>query len=211
MSPVADAFQRLWPQAELMNLLDDRLSPDLARAGELDASLTQRFVDLARYAKSAGARGILFTCSAFGPAIDAAGAAVSLPTYKPNEAMFVDALGVDAKGSALRIGLLSTFAPSVPPMAAELQKAARQHDVRIELHATCVAEAMSALSAGDAALHDRLLAEQSEALRHCDVVMLGQFSMARAQKAVAARLDKPVLTSPDSAVSMLQRTLGDRH
>jgi hypothetical protein len=58
-----------------MNLLDDSLSADLARsAGGLDARMTARFVALAAYAIGTGAQGILFTCSAFGPCIDAVGA-----------------------------------------------------------------------------------------------------------------------------------------
>ncbi|MCC2676723.1 MAG: Asp/Glu/Hydantoin racemase, partial [Ramlibacter sp.] len=35
VEPIRSAFQRLWPQARLMNLLDDSLSADRAEAGEL--------------------------------------------------------------------------------------------------------------------------------------------------------------------------------
>jgi maleate cis-trans isomerase len=49
-------------------------------------------VCLAQYAKTCGADGILFTCSAFGPAIDEVKRTIGLPTLKPNEAMFSDAL-----------------------------------------------------------------------------------------------------------------------
>lgn len=207
MAPVSDAFRRLWPQAELMQLLDDRLSADLDRTGTLDEALRQRFIDLACYAKGAGARAILFTCSAFGPAIDAARAVVGLPTYKPNEAMFLDALSVAPVDGTLRVGLLSSFAPSVAPMSAELHAAAKLLGRPVELLTACVPEALQALSAGDAERHDALLVERSKALQQCDVVMLGQFSMARAQAAVAARLAKKVLTSPDSAVGTLKRVL----
>lgn len=194
-----------------MNLLDDRLSADLARSGALDEALTQRFVDLARYAKGCSAQAILFTCSAFGPAIEAAAAAVSLPTYKPNEAMFREALGVRPQGAVVRIGLLSTFAPSVAPMVAELEAAARLKGLPLVVDTACATGGLEALSAGDAALHDRLIVETSDALRHCDVVMLGQFSMARTHQAVADHLGKAVLTSPDSAVRLLQHTLAGRH
>lgn len=207
MGPIADAFRRGWPQARLMNVLDDSLSADLTLAGRLDGGLVQRMRDLARYAKAAGAQGILFTCSAFGPAIEAAGADVALPTYKPNEAMFREALSFPASGAALRVGLLSTFAPSVAPMAEELQTAARQQGLAIELHTACASQALQALAAGDTGRHDALVLAQADALRHCDVVMLGQFSMAHTQAAVANRLGKPVLSSPDSAVRLLQHTL----
>jgi hypothetical protein len=207
MAPVADAFRRLWPAAELMNVLDDRLSADLARGGVLDDRLTQRFIDLAHYVKHAGARGILFTCSAFGPAIEAAGDAVAMPTYKPNEAMFLEALAAEGEGGTIRVGLLTTFAPSVASMRDELLAVAAGRGAKIELQTACAAGAMEALAAGDGARHDLLVAQEADRLRECDVVMLGQFSMARAHDAVAVRLGKRVLTSPDSAVRLLQKSL----
>jgi hypothetical protein len=42
----------------------------------------------------------------------------------------------------------------------------------------------------------------------CDVYVLGQFSMARSQALVEKALQKPVLTSPASAVRRLQSALG---
>lgn len=207
MAPVAAAFARLWPEADAQHLLDDRLSADLARQGRLTAPLTQRFVDLARYAVAAGARGVLFTCSAFGPAIEAAGRAIAVPVHKPNEAMFLEALAVAAAGENLRVGLLSTFAPSIAPMQGELLALAAAQGRRVVVESACAAGALEALSGGDAAGHDRRVAAQAEALRHCDVVMLGQFSMARACAQVAERLGRPVLSSPDSAVRRLRRSL----
>ena len=68
--PINEAFARLWPEPTLMNLLDDSLSADVARTG-LDARMHQRFMTLADYAVDCGADAILFTCSAFGPCIEA--------------------------------------------------------------------------------------------------------------------------------------------
>lgn len=190
-----------------MNLLDDSLSPDFAAKGYLDADLTRRFVDLAEYAVRTGAQGVLFTCSAFGPAIEAAARAVDVPTYKPNEAMFLEALETLRVGGGRRIGLLSTFAPSVPSMCAEMQAMAAQAGLDIELVTACAEGALQAINAGDTETHDRLVVERSTDLKDCDVVMLGQFSMARTQAKVVDHLNKPVLTSPDSAVRLLQKTL----
>lgn len=209
VQPVTEAFARLWPQASLMNLLDDSLSGDLAAQGQLDAGMTQRFVDLAEYAVRTGAHGVLFTCSAFGPAIEAAARAVDVPTYKPNEAMFLEALETLRIGNGRRIGLLSTFAPSVPSMRDELQAMAAKAGLDIELVTACAEGALQALNAGDAETHDRLVIERSTDLKECDVVMLGQFSMARAQALVVDHLDTTVLTSPDSAVRLLQKSLSN--
>jgi Asp/Glu/hydantoin racemase len=208
MAPVNTVFASRWPQAECLNLLDDRLSPDLARAGAITGPLVQRFVRLAHYAKDQGACGILFTCSAFGPAIEAARISVGLPTLKPNEAMFEEALALCARlGGTRRVGLITTFAPAERPMCEEFEAAARRCGAAVHLSSVCAPDALPALNAGDAARHDALVLAQARALAGCDVLMLGQFSMARTQPAVADATGVPVLTSPDSAVRSLQHRL----
>ena len=90
--PIEASFARLWPDARLMNLLDDSLSADLARDGGLSAAMTERFLQLGRYAAGTGSDAILFTCSAFGPCIEAvARAHAPMPVLKPNEAMIEQA------------------------------------------------------------------------------------------------------------------------
>lgn len=209
IQPVAAAFDHWWPQAQRMNLLDDRLSQDLVAAGSLNADIVRRLAGLAHYATAWGAQGLLFTCSAFGPAIDEVKRTVGLPALKPNEAMFDDALDLCARpGGGGRIGLLTTFAPAAQSMHEELQAVLHQRQLSIPIESAWAHGAMEALNAGDTATHDRLVVEQARSLAACDVVMLGQFSMARAQHLVAKATGKTVLTSPDSAVRRLKAALG---
>src|SRR5205807_2968716 len=106
--PIEASFARLWPEARLMNLLDDSLSADLARDGGLSDAMTQRFLNLGRYAALTGPDAILFTCSAVGPCIEAvARAHAPMPLVKPNETMIQEA------AQAHRVGLLSTFPPTI--------------------------------------------------------------------------------------------------
>ena len=49
IQPIETSFARLWPDAGLMNLLDDSLSADLARDGRLTDAMTERFLSLGRY------------------------------------------------------------------------------------------------------------------------------------------------------------------
>src|SRR5450631_2729222 len=113
--PIEASFARLWPETSLMNLLDDSLSADLARDGRLTAGMTDRFLILGRYAAATGADAILFTCSAFGPCIEAvAREHAPMPVLKPSEAMIEQ-----AAARAHRIGLLSTFAPTLASMPRE--------------------------------------------------------------------------------------------
>jgi Asp/Glu/hydantoin racemase len=195
--PIEAAFRDAWPEAWLMNLLDDSLSADLARDGRLTPAMTERFLALARYAAGTGARGILFSCSAFGPCIEACARDLSpLPVLKPNEAAIEEAVGIGR-----RIGLLATFPGTLASMPAEFPPG-------VEV-VPCLAEgALAALDTGDAAAHDRLAAEAAVALKGCDAVLLGQFSLARAAPLVEATTGLPVVTTPGSAVRKLRRLLG---
>ena len=211
MAPIHDTLVRLWPQARRMSLLDDSLSVDRARDGRLTEAMVQRFIDLALYARGAGCGGILFTCSAFGPAIEAAARASGVPTLKPNEAMFGQALAIAraVQGRPARLGLVATFAASIPAMSEELQTMAAGQGVAIELSSVFVAEAMDDLAQGRAGDHHRKIAQAARELGGCDAVMLAQFSMAAALPQVEAGLPCPVLSSPDCAVLALKQRLAD--
>jgi len=199
MAPVHEAFARLWPEAECTDLLDTALAVDRERDGELTAAMRRRIVVLADYAAGTGAGGILFTCSAFGEAIEAAAATSPIPVLKPNEAMFEAAL---AAGS--RIGMLATFGPSVAGMEGEFRELAARRGSPARIETICVEGAMPALKGGDGATHDRLLAAAAPRLAHCDAVLLAHFSTARAESAVSAALSRPVLTAPGAAVEKLK-------
>jgi len=207
VAPIAAAFERLWPQAQLHNILDDSLSQDRARDGQLTPAMTRRFVDLTGYALGCGCEAILFTCSAFGPAIEAAARTTHRPAVKPNQAMFDMALATPAQTGVLHVGLLATFEPSIASMAQELKDMAQTLGVVIEIHSAHVPEAMDDLSRGDADLHHHKIAEGMAHLTACDVILLAQFSMAAAQPLAQSRSPVPVLSSPDCAVTALRQRM----
>lgn len=195
--PVEAAFARLWPGQRLMNLLDDSLSADLARDGRLTPAMTDRFLALARYAVGTGAEAILFTCSAFGPPIEAVAAAhPGIPVLKPNEAMIAEV----AASGARRVGLLASFPGTLASMPPEFPPG-------IEVVPMLAEGALAALDAGDVAGHDRLVAEAGARLADCDAIALGQFSLAHVAPAVAAATGKPAFSTPDSAVRRLRALL----
>ena len=204
IDPIVRTFRQMWPQARIVNLLEDSLSADLAAEGRLTDRMIERFVTLARYAHGCGADAILFTCSAFGPAIEAAQRAVPIPALKPNEAMLNEAL---AAGS--RIGLVATFAPSLPALRDELEQMARQRGSKIDIMTRTLPEALAELHEGRTGEHDRMIAAAAEGIGDCDALILGQFSMASAAALIPDRPGRKVLTSPASAVAQLKRQLGE--
>jgi Asp/Glu/hydantoin racemase len=202
IDPICNTFKRLWPQARVTNLLDDSLSADLAAAGELDQSMIDRFCVLARYVETGGADAILFTCSAFGEAIEVARGAVRIPVLKPNEAMMEEAIATGP-----RIALLATFEPSLPSMRAELEQMAVVHKTNIKISTKAVPAALTALQGGDDAGHDKQIAAAAEEFSDCDALLLCQFSMASAAERIPARRGRSVFTSPYSAVARLKQLL----
>lgn len=205
IAPINEALARDWPDCERMNILDDSLSADLARAGSLDDAMTARFIALGDYAAATGVDAILFTCSAFGPCIDAVKRRLpGLPVLKPNEAMIDEAVAaVRADGAC--IGLLASFAPTLRSMTPEFPAG-------LPLRTALADGALAALDRGDYLAHDHAVVEAARALRDqgCTVLALAQFSLARAAAAVAAGTGLRVLTTPDSAVRALRRRLTPR-
>lgn len=202
MAPIAAAFRRRWPQALTFNLLDDGLPADLERDGRLTTAMHARIARLADHAVAAGAQGVLFTCSAFGPAIVAAARRLAQPVLRPDEAMFEAALH-----AGQRIGLLATFAPAIASTRENFMAQAAERGLAPQLEVVCVPEAIAAARAGDTAAHDRLVAAAAPQLAHCAAVMLAHFSTSTALEPVQAVLPCPVFSAPDAAVDALRRRL----
>lgn len=205
--PIRAAFADVWPESAAFDLLETSLAPDRALAGRCDENMVERFRALSRYA--AGTHGvggptaaILFTCSAFGPAIDAVKADLPMPVLKPNEAAFEEAL---AFGN--RIGLCVTFEPSLGSLQAELRDMASAAGRSIEIEPVLAHGALQALKSGDGDEHDRLVRRACATLADVDVIVLGQFSLARAAASLRTVSGIPILTTPHSAVRALKARL----
>lgn len=200
IAPIEAAFAAMWPQAQRFNLLDDGLPAALEAEGSLTPAIYARIGRLAAHAQACGADGVLYTCSAFGSAIDAAAAASPLPVLKPNEPMFRAAVS-----AGRRIGMLATFAASVPSMEDEFRQFAGHRGATLET--VCIPAAMEAARRGDIATHNALVAAAAPGLAHCDVVMLAHFSTAPALDAVRGVLSCPVFSAPEAAVQAMQHRL----
>ncbi len=204
VEPANTAFAELWPEAWKFNLLDDALARDLAAAGGvITMEINSRIIDLSRYALAAGANGILYTCSAFGRSIKAAGLLSPVPILRPNEAA-VDA----ALDAGPRIALLATFLPTVGMMKAEVETRAKERNLSPTIEARHVPGALEALQAGRAEEHDALIAKAAAELPPVDSVVLAQFSMTRAARVIASVAGRQVITTPGSAIAKLKGLLG---
>lgn len=205
IDPIEEAFRAQWPEAETVNLLDDALSRDLDAKTFAPELIEKRIGRLGEYGVLIGADGVLFSCSAFGRAIDAAKKVIQIPVLKPNEAMFEEAVSIGGK-----IGMIATFKPSIASMEEEFYSLAKDLGKTVRLDSIFVEKAMAKLSEGETETHNRLIKEASARFGGYDAVMLAQFSASRARKEVEAELGCVVLTSPSSAVKKLRSLLRDR-
>ncbi len=202
INPIVRAFEVHWPEVEIVNILDDSLSRDRAKSDVLDCEMMDRFLKLGDYARSIDGDGILFTCSAFGPAIEAVAKQHEIPVLKPNEAMFSMALK-----QGKNIGMLVTFENSIKVMSQEFDEMAKTINNDAILDVILVKDAISHLKQGFIDEHNRLIAQTAKELKDCDALMLAQFSMANAWKCVSEQLDIPVLTAPDAAAKLMKEKI----
>ena len=199
LEPVARAFAGGWSKAKVCNLMDDALSRDRQSGAHSDDDFEHRFSGLIHYCLASGAHGILFACSAFNEAIEAARRGIRLPVLKPDEAMISNALEMGD-----RLAVVATFEPSIASLRSQIESEAKIRGRSAQVRGVFVDEAMRALNAGDGARHDALIARAVSTVSNVDAVLLAQFSMARAAGSAATASPAPLLTSPESAVARLR-------
>ncbi|MEU1973009.1 aspartate/glutamate racemase family protein [Microbacterium sp. NPDC019599] len=196
IGPVAEQARAVLPDATFVNYLDDRIVADLGDPGLAD-SVPRRVADLVHAAKSAGADAVMLTCSSISQLAAPVAAEVGIPVLRIDEAM-ADA----AVGAGQRIAVVATLPTTLNPTVALLRERAGLAGRDPRIVSEVVEGAFAAVSSGDRALHDLLVAAAVERLAaDADVVVLAQASMASA--AGAARVDVPVLSSIGPGVERL--------
>jgi len=200
IAPFGALATEFLPDATIVNYLDDRIVADL---GDDDraASVPARIDDLVRAAAAGGADAVMFTCSSISELAAPAAAAAGVPVLRVDEAM-ADA----AVQAGRRVRVLATLSTTCGPTLRLLEERAALAGVEPEFTSEVIEGAFAAVSSGDRATHDRLVAAAIErAATEADVVVLAQASMATAAEAVSVSV--PVLTSPRLGVERLAVSL----
>ncbi|MGE0314275.1 MAG: aspartate/glutamate racemase family protein [Lautropia sp.] len=200
MGPIEDCFRSMWPQASVFQVLDSSLYADLGAAGGLTDALAQRCHALARYCVGAGADAVVFTGSAFSPAVDAAQAEHAVPILKPNEALY-DEIG-RFEGP---VALLTTFEPTLTLMQRELQEHSLRVDRALDVRPHMVEHAFDAALDLRQDEHDARVVDAATRYADCSAIAFVQVSMTRAAPRVRDAVTIPVLTSPECTVRRLMR------
>lgn len=204
LPPVDEAFKTLWPQAQVLNLLDESLYADVGPNGETTPGLMARVANLLRHAEASGADGIVFSGSTFGPAVEEGRKGMKVPVLRIEEAMMDEAV---ARGGSVLV--VSTQKRAMPVVRGTLDASAKRAGKAPEIKELWVEGARDALNAGDIDKHDRLIAEQSAAAGNFDTIVLSMISMAPARTKMPAPLAAKTLTSGETTVARMRKLLGE--
>lgn len=206
VTPLSDLLREALPDYKIMNILDDSLIADIIAEGHLTSAVRRRLYSYYDAVVSAGAELILNTCSSIGEAVYAAREFIPVPIVRIDEAMARIAVA-----EANKIAVLATLTTTLDPTIALVKRCAAEVGKRVEVISAVAGGAFPAITAGDTATHDRLIAETATRVaRSCDVILLAQGSMARMEAPLRELTKKPVYSSPRPAIEMVKRMLEEK-
>lgn len=197
---VQKMFERVYPEANLINIMDESLLRDIKEKGGIDHLGVRRICRYTLCAEDLGAEAVLMTCSSLCEAVDVARPLVKIPVFKINEPMAEEA--VKAGNKIVVMGTLkSVLVPTVSLIRCKARETGKEVDVK---EALCTA-AFEALIGGDAQRHDDLLiTEVEKAAEKADVIVFAQGSMSRLVPEARKRVNIPVLECLESGVRQIK-------
>jgi Asp/Glu/hydantoin racemase len=194
----------LIPDADVFHIVDESLLQNTIRQGALTPLTCRRLAAYVISAEEAGAEAVMVTCSSVGPAVDLARPLVSVPVLRVDQPMADRAVRMGH-----RIGVAATLRTTLEPAAQLVQARAAAAGADVEVTAHLCEGAFEAVSAGDTARHDTLVAAGlAELMDRVDVIVLAQASMARVVDNLPAETRRvPILSSPRLGVEGLKALL----
>jgi len=203
VKPLSDQLKEALPGFRIMNILDDSLIAEIIAEGRLTPAVRRRLYSYYDAAASAGAELILNTCSSIGDAVYSAREFIPVPIVRIDEAMARRAVA-----EASRIAVLATLSTTLDPTISLVKRCAAEAGKTVTAISAVAEGAFPAITAGDAATHDRLIAETAKKVAEdCDVILLAQGSMARMEAPLRELTGKTVYSSPRLAIEMLKKLL----
>jgi Asp/Glu/hydantoin racemase len=199
--PVRLAFMEEFPEAEVVNLLDEGLLIDFP--GSITPSLRRRMSSLICYCQDHHADAIGLACSVYAPVVDSARDLVDVPLVSSYGPVMADAV---ASGS--RVGVIATNDATMSDSEYYLKLAAKEVGREVKVKRRLATDLIQVLRAsGQNAFEERLEQETLTLSTEADVVLLSQFSFATALDHLKKVSPVPVLSAPHSSARMLKKML----
>ena len=199
--PVRLAFQDEFPDAEVINLLDEGLLIDFP--GNITPNLRRRMSDLICYSRDHNADAIGLACSVYAPVVDSARDLVEVPlvsSYGP--------VVEEAVAAGPRVGVIATNEATMSDSEYYLELAANDMDREVRVIKRLATDLIQVLRQDGQAGFEKRLEEEVLALApDVDVVLLSQFSFATALEHLRRVSPVPVLSAPHSSARTIKRML----
>lgn len=196
---LTDLVKELIEDAEVINILDDSILPDMKEGGH-EKEVKRRWLCYARILEKQGATAVVSACSTVGAFAEEADQVLQIPVYRIDEAMIETAIRLGTRVSVLAT-LPSTLIPTVDLLR-------RKGGEKLEINVRLVEGAYDFLMAGDCKAHNRMIKEavEKEAGRS-QVILLAQASMAEALDGADVFGKARILTSPRLGIEKLKKDL----
>ncbi len=201
VEPARAALVSQLPNAQVWNLIDDRLLIEAREHGAIDDALSARMNRLIDHAVASGADGVLVTCSVYSGAVRQHAAEVEIPVLPSDDAGFRTVL----ESGASRVLLVTPIPEALADSTERLTAAAHQAGVAVEIVGVVAEGAHQANLAGT--LDELITGVIRSVERPYDAVLLGQYSLAPAAAAVREAFAVPVFTTPDAAAQEMSARL----
>ena len=203
---ISDAFSALWPEAEVVNVIDDSLYTDYIGKGRIMTEDVRARVESAlRHCQTSRPDVLLFSGSVFGDVIKEMRPRFTVPVVAA-----LDGLVADAFDAGRRFGILTTSPFSNKDLQRDLALFGKHHDNEFTFSAKVHEEARRVILVDkDRERHDQMLLEMAAEFTDIDVLLLGQFSLGTAYNLISQTSKIKVLSAARSSVNYIRKLLDE--
>ena len=199
--PVRVAFQQEFPEAQVVNLMDEGLLLDFD--SRITPNLRRRMSDLICYSRDHRADAIGLACSVYAPVVDSARDLVDVPLVSSYGPVMADAVALGP-----RVGIIASNEATIRDAEHYLRLEAAGLGKEVAPKPRVAEDLMAVLRAEGQAAFERRLEEEVLALAPVvDVVLLSQFSFASALAHLEQVSPVPVLSAPHSSARTIRKLL----
>lgn len=197
--PAVRALEAEFPEAQIWNLLDDRLLADAEASGGLTTELAERMDRLIEYANDMGASGVLLTCSMYGPV--ALSRESGVPVLAPDQAAFVEI----SKQTGQTVLVVTSLQAALEDTQSRLKAYLTASHASVNIKSVLASRAFGVDDPDALASHLELAVTPE--LGGVDLVYLAQYSLSPAAETLSRMIGKRVLSGPRSAAAWLRNTI----
>ncbi len=202
--PMEAAFREVFPEAQILHLLDETLLEDFRRERGLSPHSRHKALQMALTAQESGVDGILVTCSTLSPSVDDFRPFMRIPIIKIDEPVIEEVIQ-----KADTVGLLATAETVLKSVEPLVMKKAGDFGRKISIRPFIKGDVWPLLQKDASAFYRAIAEAATEAALECQAVILTQVSIAPGRNYVEEKLRSKIYSSPIYAVQTLRKILSN--